>query len=172
MVVSPREKEVDTTMRIPWSDLTGQLTVTAAVYNALGHDQISLYDTAGLEDAYRAAVDEALPDGVLLAGDTVVCGEETSRSGIAAAVRAVGIAEMAGHYRLWDRGDVSLLLYGTRDRKQSAGTRMSAWGVKACLYRAADHDMRPRAYYRKGEVEAAYRAAPGKGNWGRGSASG
>lgn len=48
------------------------LTVGDYIMNFLG-DYADEYDLDGLESAYRAAIDEALPEGVSLVGDEFYC---------------------------------------------------------------------------------------------------
>ncbi|WP_399559238.1 hypothetical protein OH809_45530 (plasmid) [Streptomyces sp. NBC_00873] len=159
-----------------WNDVeTYSTRITDTVAAALG-DHASDYDLDALVNAYRDAINEALPDSVILAGNEFYSPhhvedkdfadyptDDDGRLDVKAVVEGVDFWKIAArHERLTAEQAAEHLGYTGASAAGSARKALSRMGVKAA-YRSHPQSGRPQAVYNAREVEAAVKARPGRG---------
>lgn len=159
-----------------WNDVEAYSTrITDTVAAALG-DHAGDYDLDALVNAYRDAINEALPDSVVLAGNEFYSphhvgeGEfadyptdQDGRLDVKAIVEGVDFWKLAAqHERVTAEQAAERLGYTGASAAGSARKALSRMGVKAA-YRSHPKSGRPQAVYNAHDVDAAVKDRPGRG---------
>ena len=156
-----------------WYKATHEATPAASILTAVG-DYHADYDLDAIEEAYRDAIDEALPDGVFLTGDQLIGPyheadqnfdgyprDEDGRLDIGAIIRGIDLMAIVEANELWTIDQVvGELGFNGDSAKGTARKTLSRWGVDR--YDMVDHpdSGRPQARYKAADVKAAKAAAP------------
>ncbi|MFF8422857.1 hypothetical protein [Streptomyces sp. NPDC015680] len=132
-----------------------------------------------IQQAYRAAIEQALPGGVSLCGDEFIGpahpdeGEfddyPTNEDGgldIAACVEDIALAEIIEWHDPLTLEDIARdeLKSTAKEPTKAASKAMSRLSIKAFYFGPNPDSGRPQSYFRAGEVRDALAARPGKGN--------
>lgn len=165
----------DETLYTTWYRATRDSNSPDDTVDSFMTDWVDDHDIEGIKAAYRAAIDQALPDSVALIGNEFIGpakpepGEfdgypvdEHGDLDIAAIIEAIDLSEIAPRFELLTIDEVATRFgYTGKAAPATARKALSRLGVERA---GLTDDQRPRALFRAGDVDDALSTRPGKGN--------